>query len=57
MPDYRLYHFERGHIVKVRTLTAGDDAEAVGKARDLAGEETSELWCGGRKVKVYNAAL
>ena len=57
MPDYRLYDFENGHIVKVRTLTAEDDVEAIEKARGLAGDMTAELWDGPRKVKIYNPAL
>lgn len=54
MPDHRLYHFERGHIVKARTLKAADDAEAIEQSRLLAGNLLAELWRGAAKIKTFN---
>ena len=45
MPDYRLYNFEGGHIVKAHIVTADDDAAAIESARELAGDQPAEL-CG-----------
>jgi hypothetical protein len=54
MPTYRLYHFEEGHIVKARVLTADSNAEAIKEARGLSADQTSELWFGADKIKVFN---
>ncbi len=54
MPEYRLYHYKRGHIHRADALVAADDPDAVTKARALLdGGDAAELWRGARKVKRF----
>jgi hypothetical protein len=51
MPDYRVYFLDRqGHIHGARDLHAGDDAAAIGLARDHSERGSLEMWSGSRKV-------
>jgi hypothetical protein len=54
MPDYRLYHFNRGHIERAETLSANDDLKAVAGAEPLVEGRTVELWRGARRIKTFN---
>ena len=56
MPEYRLYHFKRGHIERAENVTAADDLDAVGKAEQLVDVQLAELWRGARKIKTFNPA-
>jgi hypothetical protein len=54
MPEYRLYHFKRGHIHRADSLTATDDLDAVKRAAGLLdGGDAAELWRGARKLKKF----
>ena len=57
MPDYRLYLFENGHIVQGQYVIADNDAAAIDKARELAGDQPAELWHDIVKVHIFNPVL
>lgn len=57
MPDYRLFYFEDGRIVMARVVTADDDAAAIKKAGEMAGDQTAELWHETEKVHIFNPVL
>ena len=57
MPDYRLYLFENGHIVQGQFVVADDDAAAIERARELAGDQPAELWHEAVKVHIFNPVL
>ena len=59
MSYYRLYFMSRGsgHIERFEEIEAVDDVAAVRIARKQAGEQPLELWCRGRKVKRFEAAV
>ena len=56
---YRLYFLSRanGHIERFEEIEAADDGSAVRIARERAGRQPLELWCQGRKVKRFDAAV
>lgn len=54
MPEYRLYHFKRGHIERADNLRANDDLEAGQRAGEMVDHQTAELWRGARKLRVFN---
>jgi hypothetical protein len=53
MPYYRLYHVRRERFTGVEDFDAEDDVQAVRHAQTLNGSSTAELWCGGRRIKVF----
>ena len=55
VPDYRLFHFECGHIVAARLVKASDDGTAIEEGRRLAGDAVAELWRGDVKIKKFDA--
>lgn len=56
MAYYRLYFLDRrGHFGRVEVLCAEDDERAVQRA-ELLGGQVRELWCGGRRVKQWQAS-
>ena len=59
MSYYRLYFMSRasGHIERFEEIEAADDVAAVRVAREQAGRQPLELWCHGRKVKRFEAAV
>ena len=59
MAHYRLYfmNIRNGHIDLARDLVAADDAMATEIALDQAGLGPMELWCGGRKVRRFEAQV
>jgi hypothetical protein len=51
MANYRAYFVNSdGHIVSVRAIACGDDAEAIREAEKLRDERDIELWDGTRMV-------
>jgi hypothetical protein len=57
MPDYRLYLFENGHIVQGQFVVADDDAAAIERAQELAGDHPAELWSDTVKIHIFNPVL
>ena len=55
MTYYRLHHIKGGRFAWADEVRADDDAEACRLAEPLVGILAAELWCGLRKVKIYNA--
>lgn len=53
MDQYRLYFIAEDHFTGVEVLDAGDDAEAIRQALERVHEAPAELWCGGRKVRLF----
>jgi hypothetical protein len=53
---YRVYYVKGGHFAGFDGFSAEDDVEAVRQAHGFAEERHAELWCGKRKVKIFNAA-
>ena len=51
MPEYRLYHFQDGHIRKADVLEVDDDVEAIAQAEHTYAGEPLELWLGARMIK------
>jgi hypothetical protein len=50
MPDYRLYHIDKGHFARVDSIEAEDDLKALAEAHRLNGDGQSELWSGDRMI-------
>jgi hypothetical protein len=54
VPEFRLYHFKRGHIHRAEELVAVDDLQAVRAAKGMVDELPAELWRGKRKIQAFN---
>jgi hypothetical protein len=54
MAYYRLYFVERGHFVRSDDIEADSDLDALREASLRVGHQAAELWCGERKVRMYN---
>lgn len=54
MPEYRLFHFSGGRIVRADVIVAEDDTLAIEEAIQKAGGKPAELWRGAAKVRVLN---
>ena len=57
MSDFRLYLLDRfsGHIQQVEEFPAGSDAEAIACVERRKDRVPTELWCGSRKVRRFDA--
>jgi hypothetical protein len=56
MPEYRLYCLnDRGKFTKSHDINAGNDADALAKARDMKLPVKCELWERGRMVATLDA--
>ena len=55
MEDYRLYHFERGHIAGVEFIAADDDQNATADARQRVNGKMAELWRGAVRVETFDS--
>lgn len=55
MNYYRVYYVKGGHFAGFDGFSAEDDVEAVRQAQNFAEERHAELWCGKRKVRIFNA--
>ena len=55
MPDYRIYMFSNGHIVRAETIEAEDDAGAFTRASILTGGGSFEVWRGAQMVVSLDA--
>ena len=56
---YRLYFLDphSGHIAAFEAIEAEDDAQALTLAEHHLGWQPLELWCAGRKVQRFEAAV
>ena len=57
MAYYRLYFIDprNGHIAACEEIAADGDAEACAAAERHRGWQPLELWCGGNKVRSFEA--
>lgn len=57
MREYLLYCLDGYKLDRCERFTAADDRAAIEEALRLRGDEAAELWCGSRKVKVFQREL
>jgi hypothetical protein len=53
MAYYQLNCVSDGHIFRCEEFHAASDEQAISQALDLRGVTAAELWCGTRKVSVF----
>ena len=54
MPDYRLFHLERGRVCRADVMIARDDDSALLQAAQKIDERHAELWRGAVKIRTFN---
>ena len=54
MPEFRLYHFNGGHIRRATVIAADDQQAAIQIAAAKIDGELAELWHGAGIVHVFN---
>lgn len=55
MADYVLYCLDGPKLVRCERFNAPDDEAAIAESLRLRGSNAAELWCGPRRVKMFEA--
>lgn len=55
MEDYILYFFRNDRCQRADVIRAESDELAIERAEKLAEQRSAQLWCGGRKLKVFKS--
>ena len=53
MAHYQLNCLSDGRIFRCEEFDAASDRDAIAKALDVRGVTAAELWCGKRKVSIF----
>ena len=57
MAYYRLYHVRNGRFCRVDDIQADEDEQAEAQALKHIRSDPAELWCGSRKVKIFQPEI